>query len=241
MGSDTYTFPEIQHTWLRRWWVAYLATALASASSIHHPKFRHTNKNCALLIGSEMKFRYVNPKKRFSINTYFLTPFLHIFGPRGILKVFSIIRCNLFSVCVSLGLSTLRRAEDGGVLPSARAVSNAISPHNNIPHHLNTLALMQWGQFLDHDLTSTPVAKLATSPGKNLSVAIYNSRSIYIYIYIYGALHSTYQIEDRQHIMVESTIMYHLKPIYGTIIMLKAFSWLQQTTTSKFRTDFFVG
>ncbi|XP_014676574.1 PREDICTED: lactoperoxidase-like, partial [Priapulus caudatus] len=44
-------------------------------------------------------------------------------------------------------------------LPSPRAVSNAVHRSMDAPHEEYTLALMQWGQFLDHDITFTPVSK----------------------------------------------------------------------------------
>ena len=45
------------------------------------------------------------------------------------------------------------------LLPSPRAVSNAIITDNDNPSREFTLLLMQWGQFVDHDITFTPLTK----------------------------------------------------------------------------------
>ena len=45
------------------------------------------------------------------------------------------------------------------LLPSARSVSNAIIADKDNPSTEFTLLLMQWGQFVDHDITFTPLTK----------------------------------------------------------------------------------
>ena len=45
------------------------------------------------------------------------------------------------------------------LVPSARSVSNAIISDNDNPSQGFTLLLMQWGQFVDHDITFTPLTK----------------------------------------------------------------------------------
>ena len=45
------------------------------------------------------------------------------------------------------------------LLPSARSVSNAIIADHDNPSQEFTLLLMQWGQFVDHDITFTPLTK----------------------------------------------------------------------------------
>ncbi|XP_046543357.1 chorion peroxidase-like [Haliotis rubra] len=49
------------------------------------------------------------------------------------------------------------RGVDGHPLPSPRAVSVAVHPGTDSPSGDNTVMVMQWGQFLDHDLTGTPL------------------------------------------------------------------------------------
>jgi peroxidase len=47
-------------------------------------------------------------------------------------------------------------------LPSARMLSTALISHEDKPDTDYTLLLMQWGQFLDHDITHTPINKAST-------------------------------------------------------------------------------
>lgn len=64
---------------------------------------------------------------------------------------------RLLSPAYEDGLSIPRGANSD--LPSARALSEALIPDVNEPSGEYTLALMQWGQFVDHDLTHTPLVK----------------------------------------------------------------------------------
>jgi peroxidase len=57
-------------------------------------------------------------------------------------------------------LSKPRESVTGRYLPSARLVSAVIHWDFDIPHHLHTLMLMQFGQFLDHDLSRTAISKM---------------------------------------------------------------------------------
>ena len=45
------------------------------------------------------------------------------------------------------------------LLPSTRSVSNAIITNKDNPSRDFTLLVMQWGQFVDHDITFTPLVK----------------------------------------------------------------------------------
>ncbi|CAG7822546.1 unnamed protein product, partial [Allacma fusca] len=53
------------------------------------------------------------------------------------------------------GISTVRKSTSGNELPSARLVSTSVHKDVSRPSSTLTLMLMQWGQFLDHDLTAT--------------------------------------------------------------------------------------
>ncbi|XP_029672350.1 uncharacterized protein LOC115240990 [Formica exsecta] len=53
------------------------------------------------------------------------------------------------------GVQTIRRSKNGRPLPSARDITNRIHESKDIPLASVTHMLMQWGQFVDHDLTAT--------------------------------------------------------------------------------------
>jgi len=44
----------------------------------------------------------------------------------------------------------------GAALPNARRISAIVHTFENKPDPRAAIMLMQWGQFLDHDLTGTP-------------------------------------------------------------------------------------
>ncbi|XP_071089131.1 salivary peroxidase/catechol oxidase-like [Haliotis cracherodii] len=72
------------------------------------------------------------------------------------------------------GISSPREeATAGGVLPSARLVSTTVHiPSTNADRHASyTHMLMQWGQFLDHDITSTPTQQLEVSEDDGLTTS----------------------------------------------------------------------
>ncbi|XP_070163431.1 uncharacterized protein [Polyergus mexicanus] len=53
------------------------------------------------------------------------------------------------------GVQAIRRSKNGRPLPSARDITNLIHESKDIPLASVTHMLMQWGQFVDHDLTAT--------------------------------------------------------------------------------------
>ncbi|ODM96552.1 Chorion peroxidase [Orchesella cincta] len=55
----------------------------------------------------------------------------------------------------------------GFELPSARLLSQSFIGDRNLPDNRYTLMVMQFGQFLDHDLTSVPVFTFANNSGIN--------------------------------------------------------------------------
>ncbi|RZF43124.1 hypothetical protein LSTR_LSTR001302 [Laodelphax striatellus] len=64
------------------------------------------------------------------------------------------------------GVSSPRtRAANGLNLPSARIVSSQLAQDRDDPSANYTLMVMQWGQFLDHDLTHTPISKGQSGSG----------------------------------------------------------------------------
>ena len=52
-------------------------------------------------------------------------------------------------------------AKSGAPLPSARLVSINIVPDVDSPSEMDTHNVMQWGQFVDHDITHTPLFRLS--------------------------------------------------------------------------------
>jgi hypothetical protein len=61
-------------------------------------------------------------------------------------------------------METLRESASGGPLPDARRISFTVAQDRDIPQHIQTVMLMQWGQFTDHDLTITAISKICNDP-----------------------------------------------------------------------------
>jgi hypothetical protein len=62
------------------------------------------------------------------------------------------------ALCVA-GVNSPRVAASGPELPSPRVVSTQFATDVDAPSENYTLLVMQWGQFLDHDLTHTPISR----------------------------------------------------------------------------------
>lgn len=60
-----------------------------------------------------------------------------------------------------IGVNSPRLAEGDAELPSARLVSQSLtkSSRRSDQSEIWTLMLMQWGQFLDHDITHSPIVR----------------------------------------------------------------------------------
>ncbi|XP_071444826.1 peroxidase-like isoform X2 [Hetaerina americana] len=58
------------------------------------------------------------------------------------------------------GIQQMRRSVSGNPLPSARHISASLSPDSDRPDQVTTLSLMQWTQFVEHDLAHTPSATM---------------------------------------------------------------------------------
>ena len=65
-----------------------------------------------------------------------------------------------FEIDLSDGIEEFRRSVSNGPLPNPRVVSRLIHRDNAKDTHQFTMMVMQWGQFIDHDVTSTPVTRL---------------------------------------------------------------------------------
>ena len=76
---------------------------------------------------------------------------------------------NAYIWCAS-GLQSLRVGHDGKPLPSPRSLSSATVVNRDDVYEDYTLFVMQWGQFLDHDLTHTPITK----GGGNTRIQLYD-------------------------------------------------------------------
>ena len=79
-----------------------------------------------------------------------------------------IITISCYSSCNAThsfpAISEPRKSVTGHPLPSPRLVSTTIHWDIDLAHHVHTLMIMQFGQFLDHDLSRTAITKLSKHP-----------------------------------------------------------------------------
>lgn len=73
-------------------------------------------------------------------------------------KRYSVIRPFVFTLT---GVSAIRLSRSGAALPSTRLVSTTVTLNNSISSYDASLITMQWGQFMDHDLTQTPQFRIS--------------------------------------------------------------------------------
>ncbi|XP_013400047.1 peroxidase isoform X2 [Lingula anatina] len=77
---------------------------------------------------------------------------------------------RLISADYGDGVGTLRRAKSGADLPNTRTVSHVLHKPVSDADEFATLAVMTFGQFLDHDLDLTPITKLIRDGNKTAKV-----------------------------------------------------------------------
>jgi len=82
-------------------------------------------------------------------------------------------------------MERLRAGSRGRALPSARLVSSMIAEDRDVRHHVQSLWLMVWGQFTDHDLSHTALSKDVLHPsGTPASLTYLLRHSSYTYTLI---------------------------------------------------------
>jgi len=69
------------------------------------------------------------------------------------------------------GIQEPRKPVQGKELPSPRYISTVMFTENDSIDSRKTLSLMQWTEFIEHDLSFTPVMKMGKShiPGSTFS------------------------------------------------------------------------
>jgi hypothetical protein len=76
-----------------------------------------------------------------------------------------------FVLLLFTGIQEPRKPVQGKALPSARSISTAMFRENDSADSRKTLSLVQWTEFIEHDLVFTPVMKMGKSyiPGSTFS------------------------------------------------------------------------
>ncbi len=60
------------------------------------------------------------------------------------------------------GISKIRLSRSGAPLPSARLITTTVTVNESVSNPNVSFMTMQWGQFLDHDLTKITQFKVGT-------------------------------------------------------------------------------
>ena len=94
---------------------------------------------------SSLHYLYLNIRTIIKVHSCFNVVYLGVSTPRGAINI------------VEPGTMHLQLKQT--LLPSTRSVSNAIITNKDNPSRDFTLLVMQWGQFVDHDITFTPLVK----------------------------------------------------------------------------------
>ena len=83
-------------------------------------------------------------------------PFLRLGRARGFIFFLILSLHRFLPPDYSDGIEEMRRSVSNGPLPNPRLISTMV--HKDESHDTDqfTMMVMQWGQFIDHDLTSTP-------------------------------------------------------------------------------------
>ena len=76
-------------------------------------------------------------------------------------------------------------AKSGAPLPSARLVSINIVPDVDAPSELDTHNVMQWGQFVDHDTTHTPLFRLSNEESSPIQCCEADGSGPYSKLYLH--------------------------------------------------------
>ncbi len=83
---------------------------------------------------------------------------------------FVLLKIYMFIIYFYLqGIQSFRASRDGSPLPGAREVSFTINEDRDSPHYIHSAMLLQFGQFMDHDMTLTAISKIPIDPtGKSI-------------------------------------------------------------------------
>ena len=87
------------------------------------------------------------------------------FQRRFLKSLMSALKVRLKKKVFMTGFDSPRVSVSGAPLPSVRLVSITVSPDVDRPHPNISLLLMQFGQFVDHDITFTPVERMMNGSG----------------------------------------------------------------------------